>query len=273
MDFQIENGELKKAWGYDEHVTVPEGVTRLCEGVFASFAYLEEIELPSTLKIIEDHAFNNCMELRKLDIPNSVEVIGEYAFQYCKKAESVRLPASLTRIGSCTFRYCEALKSMSLPDSVSLVEYDAFFGCAALESFSAHNPECAFGRRVFYGCSSLKHLDAPASALLRLDEEQLAEVCAGFCRTPRDFSQMAESAYRDALSKPSSVFMSLICRRDDDRALSSILQEGLLEPLYADAFIKTAQQSGANKCISALLEYKNRCGTGGIDAAMRELEL
>lgn len=32
-DFEIENGVLTKYWGYDENVTIPEGVTSLGENI------------------------------------------------------------------------------------------------------------------------------------------------------------------------------------------------------------------------------------------------
>ena len=273
MRFDIENGILKNAWGDDEIVTVPDNVTVLESGVFSSFAYMTDITLPDGLKEIKDHVFNNCMEITHLELPGTVSVIGEYAFQYCKRMKSFRMSPLIKSIESCTFRYCQALKELTLPASVESVDYDAFFGCDELVSFTAENPGCTFGRRAFYGCNKLSRLDAPLSALQRLSEEQLANVCIGFCHEPETYTNAAEEAYKEVLKSPNEAFMTRVCENDDDRALHFLLSQKLLGAEETDIFLGWSRKLRANKCSGALLQYKNSLGGDGIEDMMRELEL
>lgn len=272
MELIVQNGEIQKAYGYDEPVIkIPKGITRLCEGIFTSFIFLTHIELPDGLKYIDEHVFNNCVVLEEAIIPDSVCAIGEYAFQYCLKMSKLHLPLNLKRVESCTFRHCSSLKEVLLPENVEFVDYDAFFGCEKLERFVALNSRCEFGQRAFYNCKSLKYLDAPR-ALKRLDEEQLSRVCANYCRDPESFSDASKAAYEELLRYPSKRVMELLCEKDEDDALAVLLKD-VLDVSRTDEFLITARKYSASKCVSALLEYKNKKGIGGIDAMMSEFEI
>ena len=272
MELIVENGEIKKAYGYDEAVlTLPDGIKRLCEGIFTSFIFLEHIHLPNSLEIIDEHVFNNCVVLEDMYIPDGVHTIGEYAFQYCLKMQTLHLPKELKRIENCTFRHCSSLKEVTVPEKVEYIDYDAFFGCEALEKFVSLNPECTYGRHVFYNCKNLKHLDAPL-ALSKLDDVQLSRVCLEYCRFPESFCEASKKAYENILKTPGEGFMTLVCENDDDRALGTLLNS-VLDSSYTDLFLDKARQMHASRCIGALLEYKNRCGVGGIDGMMSEFEI
>ena len=68
VDFEIENGVLKKYSGTEKNVIIPDGVTG-----------------------IGDSAFAYCRDITNIMIPDSVTSIGERAFQNCSNLISLRI--------------------------------------------------------------------------------------------------------------------------------------------------------------------------------------
>ena len=75
-DFKIKNNVLLQYCGQDEHVVIPDGVTR-----------------------IETFAFNQC-SVKSVVIPSSVTSIGKQAFNFCSSITEIYIPASVTGIGT-----------------------------------------------------------------------------------------------------------------------------------------------------------------------------
>lgn len=75
-DFKIKDNVLLKYCGQDEHVVIPDGVTR-----------------------IEGFAFDRC-SVKSVVIPSSVTSIGKQAFQFCPNITEISIPASVIHIGT-----------------------------------------------------------------------------------------------------------------------------------------------------------------------------
>ena len=73
MEFEIENGVLVRYRGEEEHVVIPDGVSK-----------------------IADEVFKDCMEIKSVVFPEGLEEIGESAFEGCSALKSVTLPDSVT---------------------------------------------------------------------------------------------------------------------------------------------------------------------------------
>ena len=98
-----------------ERAEIPEGVTEIGYGAFASFGSLAEISLPSTIRRISNEAFRGC-SLAHIRLPEGLESIGEHCFAWADKLRAIRLPASLTEIGYAPFLGCKSLTEIAVED-------------------------------------------------------------------------------------------------------------------------------------------------------------
>ena len=71
------------------HITIPEGVRRICRDAFCDSPELTEVRLPGTLRVMERGVFYLCPRLREITIPAEVEMIGLYAFYECEMLTDV----------------------------------------------------------------------------------------------------------------------------------------------------------------------------------------
>ena len=70
-------------------VTVPEGVTNICESAFSTCNYLTNVILPDSLIGIDAYAFECCWNITHIEIPGSVTFIGTNAFSYCNSLTNI----------------------------------------------------------------------------------------------------------------------------------------------------------------------------------------
>ena len=78
-DFTISNGVLMKYNGYDEIVTVPDGVTAIGAEAFAN-RFMSKVTLPDTVTSIDDSAFADCYYLSSILLPDGITSIGQDVF-------------------------------------------------------------------------------------------------------------------------------------------------------------------------------------------------
>ena len=76
-------------------ISVPQGVTKIGNGVFA--------EAPVT----------------KVILPDSVTEIGQNLFSSCESLEEVKLPSNLTSLKPFTFAGCSSLRKITMPDNIT----------------------------------------------------------------------------------------------------------------------------------------------------------
>ena len=127
---------LKVAWIGDyafagcsslQSVTIPNSVTRICDGAFSGCG-LTSITIPNSVTYIADAAFAGCSSLQSVTIPNSVTSIGNRAFSECGLT-SVTIPNSVTWIIYSAFSGCSSLTSVTIPNSVTKICDGAFSDC------------------------------------------------------------------------------------------------------------------------------------------------
>ena len=180
--------------------TIPDSVTTIGLGAFASCTSLTSVTIPDSVTTIVEYAFTNCSSLQEFKgkfasedgrclivdgvlnsfalgcgateytIPNSVTTIEDYAFWGCETLTSITIPDSVTAIGESAFFDCDSLTSVNIPDSVTAIGESAFLGCNRLTSVTIGNNVTSIGEFAFDSCSRLtsvycKAITPPALAL------------------------------------------------------------------------------------------------------------
>jgi len=110
----------------DTEFVIPDGVTELASGAFAT-----------------------CSSLTSVTFPDTLESMGIYCFAECTSLNNVVIPESVTELSQFNFTGCTSLTSITLPDTMSIIGDGAFFSCTSLNSieFPAYIQEigqCAF---------------------------------------------------------------------------------------------------------------------------------
>lgn len=93
-------------------VIIPEGVTSIGSGAFASCGNMKNVQFPSTLKTIGLSAFGSCSSLTSLELPDGLQRIEGSAFSSCSGINEVVIPGATTYIGDYAFSGCSALKTV-----------------------------------------------------------------------------------------------------------------------------------------------------------------
>lgn len=113
----IISGRLLSWDNAEGDVVIPDGVTRICGGVFLSCKEMTSVTIPDSVKEIGGSAFQNCSLLKSVTIPDGVEIIGPLAFKKCENLTEITIPASVEKIYQEAFVECYKLKNVTLPDS------------------------------------------------------------------------------------------------------------------------------------------------------------
>ena len=280
-DFVIENGVLKEYKGQGGDVVIPEGVTSIGYRAFYYCSSLTSIVIPESVTSIGDSAFYGCSSLASVVIPEGVTSIGDEAFYYCQSLTSVVIPEGVTSIGGEAFKYCSSLTSVVIPKGVKSIGNWAFSGCSSLASVVIPEGVTSIGGGAFWDCSSLTsivipegvtsigvwtfdgwqglRLEAPAISVSVLSAMKLgAQAGYGFLSARERFTnpEIADGYLKYCISQRKKI-LPLIFRDDNAEALRFYIDEKkvTLKNLDGDYLIP-ARQAGAEKCVSALLKWK-----------------
>lgn len=93
--------------------------------------------IPNTVTRIGRGAFASCACLNSILIPNSVSVIEDLAFYYTGLSGTLFLPNSVTRIGDRSFMGCSGLNGVFLPRLLESMGRQAFYSCMNLSTVVA----------------------------------------------------------------------------------------------------------------------------------------
>ena len=132
MDFEIENGILKKYHSSQVHVVIPYGVKVIGDGAFRDARHVTSVVCPDGVWGIGDNAFSGCSELEEIVLPDGLEYIGSDAFAYCKKLKKLVIPDGVTELCDKVFEECGA-ETIFIPKSVKRFGMDVFCDCYTRE--------------------------------------------------------------------------------------------------------------------------------------------
>ena len=150
-------------------VVIPNGVTTIGKGAFASQQRLTSITIPNTVTSIGENAFNDCIALASITIPNSVTKIDRQAFANCSNLRTITIPNSVTSIGDRTF-FSSGLQSITWPSSVTKIQTNDSYGqvgmfgnCRNLQTVIIPEGVTEIGDFAFRGCTALQSITLPST--------------------------------------------------------------------------------------------------------------
>ena len=145
-------------------VSLPEGLTNICDNAFYQCSNLQSIIIPNTVTSIGRQAFINCTSLKQVTLSNAVETIGHSAFS-STSITSITLPSSVTSIEDYAFSYCEKLTEITIPGSVSSIGNNAFQYCEQLSKATIEEGVKSIGNSAFQYCSKMTDISLPSSLI------------------------------------------------------------------------------------------------------------
>ena len=194
-DYEITpDGVLKRYWGYDSDVVIPDGVKEIGESAFVDLKGVERM-------ILEDEEYD-APEMRTLTIPGSVQKIGSYAFAYCQNLERVNMTDSVTSIGDRAFEGCESLKEIHLSGGLTRIEDSTFFLCEGLKSIEIPEGITHIEESAFRDCWSLNRVKLPDS-LVSIGKEAFKGSDLKRISIPKNVSEIGEDAFPEGTIKES----------------------------------------------------------------------
>lgn len=161
VEFQVEDGVLKKYNGTNKSVTIPSGIWRIDKDAFRECTNLNSVSIPNGVTEIGDNAFYRCENLARVSLPSSLEKIGSGAFGFCASLEQIAIPEKVTDIGPEVFFGCSHLKSIELPSELKNIDYQMFAGCEELREITLPSNLQFIGYNAFSECTSLEKITIP----------------------------------------------------------------------------------------------------------------
>ena len=146
------------------HVSLPDGLTNICDDAFDSASKLQSIVIPNTVTSIGKDAFNSCTSLTQITMSNAVETIGSYAF-YKTAITSITLPSTLISLGTYAFNNCTQLPAITIPGSLSSIADYTFQKCTNLRKLVIEEGVKTIGAYTFEGCSKLNDITIPEGVI------------------------------------------------------------------------------------------------------------
>ena len=269
-DFIIENGVLKKYVGSGGDVAVPEGVTAIGIGAFATrtnqdgFDYWEEdtriqsVSFPETLEEIRSHAFYKNTALERIAFSSGLRIIGYDAFSDCHALSEIHIPEGVEWVETNAFSGCKGLRRISVPGSIKTF------------SASPYNP---------YAYEKLDSLEEISIETNTQDEEHIAFLASRLfsLESLADYYLNGKIKACDRLNK--AFFKRLNTKANRSRFFGEFLRSGnvamttkFLEMIprmsaeELDEYIKNAEQSPEIRTL--FVNYKDRLFSAADLAAM-----
>lgn len=161
---------LKKYYGKETEIVIPNGVTEIASGAFSDCKDLKLVEIHDDIRYISDKAFTNCENvtikasarvLYKIPMSNvkslfiSSGEISNMAFKDVTTLERVTIGDDVTSIGSRAFSGCTNLSEVTLSNSLTTIGNEAFENCIGLTSVLIPRSVTEIGDYAFYGCKNL----------------------------------------------------------------------------------------------------------------------
>ncbi len=155
-DFEIDPYGLLEAYhGAGGHITVPDGVKRICARVFKDRTDITAVTLPASVTSIAEQAFYGAAAMESINL-SAVERIERCAFFGCSSLSEVSVERAAF-LDSDVFGNCRALARVILPKKTRTIPPRVFMNAVALESIALPDTDL-IGAEAFSHCPSLRRV-------------------------------------------------------------------------------------------------------------------
>lgn len=153
-------------------LTVPEGVTEIGEDAFYWCKNLETVTLPASLQTVDPAAFGRCGKLSSISVAAGnanyrvennclVETATHTLVRGCKDAA---VPAEVTKIGAYAFSGNTEMAALAIPETVTEIDRYAFFD-TGLKSVVIPSKVTELKECMFLSCSELTSVQLPSGLI------------------------------------------------------------------------------------------------------------
>ncbi|WP_296328189.1 leucine-rich repeat domain-containing protein [uncultured Treponema sp.] len=171
---------LRRYKGHDKVVTVPDGVEKISNLVFADDIEpnktIEKIVIPDSVTEISPQAFAYCLSLKTIDFPKNLKVFS-VEFKHCPSIEEIWIPESVEELG-CIWNF-EPLSKIHLGGNIIKVKltdfpkpkkFNTFYGKKSINDVLFQNPAYSLmdgfmvnknRRTVLYSMNTSKEMRVP----------------------------------------------------------------------------------------------------------------
>lgn len=136
-------------------LTIPDGVTTICDRAFNGFSSLKSVELGNGIVSIGNYAFAWCTSLVSIVIPDNVKELGNCAFFECEALANIAISENIEKISVSSFEKCNSLKVMRIPNGVKEIDNFAFRNCQKLEKIYIAKSVEKIGAGSFGNCENI----------------------------------------------------------------------------------------------------------------------
>ena len=162
------------------HLVIPEGITEIPDGAFASCTGIKELTIPSSLKTIGGRAFFHCTQLTRVNIPDidvwlgllfsqaevtvyTKDYVG-YDLNHPESGRSYKRTSSPFEFSGEGHLFVEGgeVTSVSLPVHCTEIYQNAFKYCPAITDITLPQGFKTVGKNAFGGCTSLTRVHVPS---------------------------------------------------------------------------------------------------------------
>ncbi len=191
---EIPASSLRAGFANGTTLTIPEGVTRICDSAFAGLKFLSPVRIPSSVKFIDKAAFKYCRFKGGISLPKEIAFVASEAFQYSDFSGEVEFP-SVQNVTNNPFQGTQ-IESIILGDNILQISNNAFDGCAEIRKIQIGKNVEFIGENAFavWGALNTVICLAPAPPVIK------GSAFSGF-QTDRVILEVPEGsveAYRNA---------------------------------------------------------------------------
>lgn len=186
--FELAGSLLKRYLGYEESVTIPEGIVEIGDSAFKGNTFVKSVTLSSTIVKIGKQAFFGCSNLSEVNGLSPVREFGEESFRGAG-LESVELSDNVQTLGKGCFSYMPALKRTVIDIRRPIRFESTFIRCPRLSDVEMADKNIFFPSLLSYSMTpgNPKNLSTLYDAFMgteyfhSLQSEYSADVDRGIC--------------------------------------------------------------------------------------------
>lgn len=172
-----EGGLREYGWSqYADQITTVllENISRIPQGAFSEYRWLEQVNLSGTAVDIGDMAFYGCARLETVGtIQASIASVGQQAFDGCKRLTVIDGLETCKKIDDYAFQNCTNLTGYLQLQSLKELGYGAFAGSGVGTVYFEDAGLTEIPAYAFMDCKNLRDVSLPDS-VTRIDEGAFA---------------------------------------------------------------------------------------------------